>query len=77
MFNFMYIDAAGTTAIISAATAAVVALGAMGIVLWRKVKKGASKVLHIDANANKEKEDDLVITDETITENKESDVSAK
>ena len=80
MFNFLYIDAAATTAIISAATAAVVALAAWGIVQWRKIKKGVNKVFHVDENANKEKEADLVITDdetaadaqENATENKEN-----
>ncbi|MBP5467491.1 MAG: hypothetical protein J6Y43_08030 [Clostridia bacterium] len=64
MFNFLYIDAAATTAIISAATAAVVALAAWGIVQWRKFKKGVNKVFHVGENANKEKEADLVITDD-------------
>ena len=67
MFNLLYIDAAATTAIVSAATAAIVALAAWGIIQWRKFKKGVSKVFHVDENANKEKEEDLVITDdETI-----------
>ena len=71
MLNFLYIDAAATTAIVSAATAVVVALAAWWIIQWRKIKKGVGKVFHVDENANKEKEEDLVITDETVTENKE------
>ena len=72
MFNLLYIDAAATTAIVSAATAAVVALAAWGIIQWRKLKKGVGKVFHVDENANKEKEADLVITDdETTNENSE------
>lgn len=71
MLNLLYIDAAATTAIVSAATAAVVAFAAWGIIQWRKFKKGVSKILHVDENANKEKEEDLVITDETIVENQE------
>ena len=71
MLNFLYIDAAATTAIVSAATAAVVALAAWGIVQWRKFKKGVGKVFHVDDNANKEKEEDLVITDDTVVENQE------
>ena len=70
MLNFLYIDAAATTAIVSAATAVVVALAAWGIVQWRKFKKGVGKVFHVDENANKEKEEDLVITDDTVTEDK-------
>lgn len=64
MLNFLYIDAAATTAIVSAATAAIVALAAWGIIQWRRLKKGVGKVLHVDENANKEKEEELVITDE-------------
>ncbi|MEG9429798.1 MAG: hypothetical protein VZQ61_02615 [Christensenellaceae bacterium] len=66
MLNFLYIDAAATTAIVSAATAVVVALAAWGIVQWRRFKKGVGKVFHVDENANKEKEEDLVITDDTV-----------
>ena len=68
MLNFLYIDAAATTAIVSAATAAVVALAAWGIIQWRKIKKGVGKVFHVDENANKEKEEDLVITDDSVSE---------
>ncbi len=71
MLNFLYIDAAATTAIVSAATAVVVALAAWGIVQWRKFKKGVGKVFHVDENSHKEKEEDLVITDGTIAENQE------
>ena len=62
----LYIDPAATTALVSGITAIVVALSATFIILWRKFKKGASKVFHIDENKNKEVEDDLVITDEEI-----------
>lgn len=64
--NMLYIDPAATTALVSGITAIVVALSATFIILWRKFKKGASKVFHIDENKNKEVEDDLVITDEEI-----------
>ena len=50
----------------SGITAIVVALSATFIILWRKFKKGASKVFHIDENKNKEVEENLVITDDEI-----------
>ena len=64
--NMLYIDPAATTALVSGITAIVVALSATFIILWRKFKKGASKVFHIDENKNKEVEEDLVITDDEI-----------
>ena len=76
MLNFLYIDAAATTAIVSAATAAVVALAAWGIIQWRKLKKGVNKVFHVDENANKEKEEDLVITDDTVSDGDNADETA-
>ena len=62
--NLLYIDPAATTVLLSSITAIAVACGATFIILWRKVKKGAQKVLHIDDNANKEVEEELVINEE-------------
>ena len=67
--NLLYIDPAATTVLLSSITAIAVACGATFITLWRKVKKGAQKVLHIDDNANKEVEEELVINEEVeVTE---------
>ncbi|MBQ2701495.1 MAG: hypothetical protein IJF64_00755, partial [Clostridia bacterium] len=67
--NLLYIDPAATTVLLSSITAIAVACGATFIILWRKVKKGAQKVLHIDDNANKEVEEELVINEEVaVTE---------
>nr|MBO4517447.1 hypothetical protein [Clostridia bacterium] len=60
MNNLLYLNAAATTAIISAATAAVVALGAWFRIQWRKIKGNKQTV-----KANQEKEEDLVITEDT------------
>ena len=65
LFNLLYIDPAATTVLLSSITAIAVACGATFIIVWRKIKKGAQKVLRIDNNTNKEVEDELVITDET------------
>lgn len=63
-----YIDPAATSVLLSSIVAIVVAIGASAIVIWRKVKKGVSKTLHIDPNANKEVEEDIVLTEETTAE---------
>ena len=67
-FGILYIDPAATTALLSSITAIAVACGAAFIIMWRKLKKGAKNVLHIDENANKEVEAELVINDEATTE---------
>lgn len=66
LVNLLYLDPAATTAIITSLTAIIAAVGAWFIIRWRKIKKGVSKTLHIDENAKKEVEDDLVITDADI-----------
>jgi MFS superfamily sulfate permease-like transporter len=59
----LYIDPAATTVLLSSVTAIAVALGASFIIIWRKMKRGVQKTLHIDENANKEVEEELVILD--------------
>lgn len=59
-----YIDPAATSVLLSSITAIVIAVGASAIVLWRKFKKKVSKTLHIDPNAGKEVEEDIVVNDE-------------
>ncbi len=66
--SMLYIDPAATTALLSSVTAIAVACGATFIILWRKLKKGAKNVLHIDENAGKEVESELVIIDEETAE---------
>ena len=61
----LYIDPAATTVIITSISGIVIAVGATAVILWRKAKKKVADVLHIDENANKEVEDDIVeITEE-------------
>ena len=57
----MYIDPAATTVVITSISGIVIAVGAPAVILWRKAKKKVAKALHIDENANKEVEDELVI----------------
>ena len=63
--NMLYIDPAATTAVLASVAAIATAIGATAIIIWRKLKKGVSKTLHIDENANREVEEELVILDET------------
>ena len=61
--NMLYIDPAATTALVAGITAGATALGAAFIIIWRKLKKGVTKTFHIDENANREVEEELVILD--------------
>ena len=62
-----YIDPAATTILLTSISSIAIAVGATAVILWRKAKKKVSKTLHIDENANKEVEDELVIN----TDNKD------
>ena len=68
MFNFissmlLYVDPSAVSIIITSISAIIAAVGAVAIVLWRKAKNKVSKVLHIDPNANKEVEEEIVVTE--------------
>lgn len=66
-----YIDPAATSVLLSSIVAICVAIGASAIIIWRKVKKGVSKTFHIDPNAKKEVEEDIVLNSETTPSNEE------
>mgnify|MGYP006928564844 CR=1 FL=1 len=76
LVNLLYLDPAATTAIITAASTIIAAVGATFIIKWRKLKKSVSKTFHIDENAKKEVEDELVITDETLAEQAKGEAAA-
>ena len=61
----MYIDPAATSVLITSISGIIVAVGTVAILMWRKTKKKVTKVLHIDENAGKEVEEELVIKEET------------
>ena len=56
-----YIDPAATTILLTSISAIAIAVGSAAVIFWRKAKKKVSTTLHIDENANKEVEDELVI----------------
>ena len=62
--NALYIDPSAATVLLTSISGVVIAVGATAVVLWRKAKKKAAQMLHIDENANKEVEEDIVIKDE-------------
>lgn len=64
----MYIDPAATTVIITSISGIVIAVGATAVILWRKAKKKVAKALHIDENANKEVEEELVINTDSSSD---------
>lgn len=59
-----YIDPSSVTIVITSISSIVIAVGAVAVILWRKAKKKVSATLHINENANKEVEDELVINNE-------------
>lgn len=59
-----YIDPSTTTYIIQAVAGIAIAIGAFVAVYWRKAKKKVQDALHIDENAKKTLEDELIVTDD-------------
>ena len=59
----LYIDPSAVSIVASSVSGIVIAVGAAFAIWWKKVKKKAAKALHIDENAHKEVEEDLVINE--------------
>lgn len=74
--QLLYIDPAATSVLLTSLTAIIVAVGASAIVLWRKFKKKADKVLNKDPDAGKEVEEELVLTDEAPSESSAQNTQA-
>lgn len=64
----LYIDASSVSILVTTVSTVVLAVGAAVIMLWRNAKKKVADKLHIDPNAGKEVEEDLVIKDEDSKE---------
>ena len=56
---FAYIDPSVMSYTVQAIAGVAIALGVVFGVVWRKIKKGASKALGRDENAGKEVEEDI------------------
>ena len=63
-----YIDPAATTVVITSISGIIIAVSATAVILWRKAQKKVATALHIDENANKEVEEELVINNDTDAE---------
>jgi len=57
---FAYVDPSVMSYTVQAVAGVAIALGVVFGVFWRKVKKGANKVMNRDENAGKEVEDEVV-----------------
>lgn len=75
--TMLYIDPAATSVLLSSITAIVIAVGASAIIIWRKLKKKVSKTFHIDPNAGKEVEEDLVVSDEEVNNETKQETETK
>lgn len=62
--QLLYIDPSAVTVAVSSISGIVIAVGAVVAIWWTKAKKKAAEKLHIDANAHKEVEADLVVHNE-------------
>ena len=60
---FAYVDPSVMSYTVQAIAGVAIALGVVFGVIWRKVKKGASKALGRDENAGKEVEEEIEIID--------------
>ena len=69
MFEFfttptaLYLDPTSVSILLTSISGVVIAISATAVILWRKAKKKVANVLHIDENANKEVEEDIVINE--------------
>ncbi len=63
MFYSLYIDASTISIVVTSISGVAVAVGAAAVILFRKAKKKVAKTLGIDENANKEVEEDIVLTE--------------
>lgn len=68
--SFAYLDPSVMTFMIQIIAGVVVTVGAVVGIYWRKAKKKAMEKLHIDENAKKEVEEDIVIFDEATEQEK-------
>ena len=62
----LYLDPSAVSLIAVSIGSIAIAVGTTFVIWYRRVKKKVTTVLHIDENANKEVEEELVILDEEI-----------
>ncbi len=62
--NAAYIDPSAVSTLLVSISTVAIALGAAVVIFVRRAKKKVTKALHIDENANKEVEEEIVIKDD-------------
>ena len=67
--NTLYIDPSTVSVVAVSIGSIAIAVGTTVVIWYRRAKKKVAKALHIDENAGKEVEDELVILNEDETEN--------
>ena len=77
LYQMLYIDPAAATVLLTSITTIVAAVGASAIIIWRKLKKKVKNTLHIDENAGKEVEEDLVITEDEVKTDSQTSVKTE
>ena len=68
IFKPLYIDPSVMTYAIQAIAGAVIAIGAVVAVVWRKAKKKVAETLKIEEKTNKEVEEEVRLLDEDAEE---------
>lgn len=68
VIHALYIDPTAVSITLTSIFGAAIVVGTSLTIWWRKAKKKVAKTLHIDENAHKEVEDELVIHEETADE---------
>ena len=62
-YNALYLDTSVVTILITSISGVAVAIGAAVVIFFRKAKKKVAKTFHIDENAGKEVEGDVLLTE--------------
>jgi len=62
--QMLYIDPSTVSVLAVSIGSVAIAVGTTFVIWYRRVKKKVAQTLHIDENANKEVEEELVILDE-------------
>ena len=65
----LYIDPSTVSVLLVSIGSMAIAIGTTVVIVYRRAKKKVAEVLHIDENAGKEVEDELVILGEDETQN--------
>ena len=62
-YNALYLDTSTVTILITSVSGVAVAIGAAVVIFFRKAKKKVAKTFHIDENAGKEVEGEVLLTE--------------